>query len=280
VKFHTPSGACLHLALEAIADAPTEGIAFVEEQGGFGVDEGGAGDGWSNFTRSAVEPAKTACESAAENAFLNPRFVFCEFFVGREAGELCARAGAARRAIIGFAGALDEIAGVRAGNGWWTEQFNVIDLRKALAVDGLTNLPANFGKLFRICKSEVVAVFFGEEKPVAAPGDIAANWTYAGDFGYESGPGAPTGNIFDGDGPIVVKGGGDNSDGRFDSVFARFDTAHISESCDQSDGTVTAHAEVAHVVEEYNASGAGEIGRFEQSSADDDIRAAGFVYDG
>jgi hypothetical protein len=37
------------LCMGVFADAPAEGIAFVEQQRGFGVDECGAGDGWRNF---------------------------------------------------------------------------------------------------------------------------------------------------------------------------------------------------------------------------------------
>jgi hypothetical protein len=43
---------------------------------------------------------------------------------------------------------------------------------------------------------------------------------------------------------------------------------------------VSAHAEGADVIEEDDPAGAGRVGGFCQESADEDIRAAGFVDDG
>src|SRR4051794_2921801 len=138
------------MTFRIVADAPAEGVAFIEEQSGFGIDECGAGNARSDLSGGAVQPAKTAGECAAQNAFLNPGFVLVEFIIRGEAGEFGAGASAAGGAIISFAGALDEIAGVRAGHGGRSEKFNVIDFREALAIDGLANAPAKFGQLFSI----------------------------------------------------------------------------------------------------------------------------------
>jgi hypothetical protein len=43
---------------------------------------------------------------------------------------------------------------------------------------------------------------------------------------------------------------------------------------------MAAHAEVTDIIEEDDSGGAGWIGRFEKSCADNDIGAAGFVHDG
>src|SRR5262249_44839168 len=146
------------MTFRIVANAPAERIAFIEEQGGFGIDECGAGNGRGDFSRSAVEPAKAASECAAKDAFLNAGFIFFEFFVGRKAGKFGAGAGAARRTIEGFAGALDKIAGMRAGDCGRAEKFDVIDFRKALIVDGFTNAPAKVGKLFSVGERQIVAV--------------------------------------------------------------------------------------------------------------------------
>ena len=76
------------------ADAPAEGVTFIEQQCGFGIDESRAGNSGRDFTCRFVQPTVASCEGAAQNAFLDPRFPFLELRVSRKAGELCARAGA------------------------------------------------------------------------------------------------------------------------------------------------------------------------------------------
>lgn len=133
--------------LGIIADSPAKRIALVEEQCRFGVDESGAGDGGSDLSGGAVEPTKAAGEGAAEDTLLNPRLVFFELLVSGEAGEFGAGASTARGAIVGFAGALNEIAGIGTGNRGRTEEFDMVDFGKALIVNGLTNAPTEFGEL-------------------------------------------------------------------------------------------------------------------------------------
>ena len=55
-----------------------------------------------------------AFEDAADDAFLTPDFAGLQFAVGIEAGELGAGAGAAGRAVVGFAGAEDEVSAIGA----------------------------------------------------------------------------------------------------------------------------------------------------------------------
>src|SRR6266850_2273752 len=214
------------VALGIVADAPAEGVAFIEEQCRFGVNEGGARNGGSDFSGGTVEPAKTTGEGAAENAFLNPGFILFEFFVCSKAGEFGAGAGATGRAIESFAGALNKIPGMRAGDGWRTKEFDVIDFRKPLVIDRLTNAPAKIGKLFSVGEGQIVAVSFGKEKPVAAPGNITVHRTRAGNIYDERTFGAPTGDVG----------------------------------------------------EENDSGSAGGIGGFEKSCANDDVRAARFIY--
>src|SRR5262249_44299746 len=100
----------LFMTVGVVADAPTERIAFIKQQGGFGIYKGGASNGRRDFSGGAVEPTKTAGERAAEDAFLNPGLAFFEFFVRGEAGKFGAGARAAGRTIVSLARALDEVA--------------------------------------------------------------------------------------------------------------------------------------------------------------------------
>src|SRR5262245_10926074 len=93
-------------------DAPAERVFFVEQQGRLCVHEGRAGDDGRYLSCVTVQPAKLARERASNDAFLNPRFAFNQLTVSGKAGELRARAGAAGRAVVGFAGTLDEVARV------------------------------------------------------------------------------------------------------------------------------------------------------------------------
>lgn len=262
-----------------VADAPAERIAFIEEQRGFGIDESGAGNGGGDFPGSTVKPAKTASEGAAENAFLNPGLALFKFFVRRETGQFCTSAGAAWRTVEGFAGALNEVARMGSGNCWRAEKFDVIDLREALIIDGLANLPTEFGKLVSIGKREIVTVSFGEKKPISTPGDITADRSGTRNFDGERAFGPPAWDVCHRHLAVFVQGGSDNTNGRLDAVPAGMNAAHVGESGNEPNGSMAAHAEVTDVIEEDDTCDAGRIGRFEQGCANDNIGAAGFIYD-
>src|ERR1041385_1847294 len=108
----------------ACGDAPAERVFPIEQQSGFAVHERTAGDDRLDFFRSAVQPAEFSGERAAEDAFLNPRRALGEFAVSGEAGEFGAGARAAGRAVVGLAGALDEISRVRAADRRRAEQLD------------------------------------------------------------------------------------------------------------------------------------------------------------
>ena len=61
-------------------------------------------------------------------------------------------------------------------------------------------------------------------------------------------------------------------------MLAWLDAAHVEERCDQSNGAVTAHAQVSHIIEENHAGSASRIHRLTQQSADDDVGTAGFIH--
>jgi len=124
-----------------------------------------------------------------------------------------------------------------------------------------------------------VAVPFGEEKPVAAPCNVSANRPCTGNIDDERTFLAPTGNVGDRNFTVFVQSGSDNPDGCFNAMLARINAAHVRKSCDETDGSMAAHAEVTDIVKKNDSGGTGGIGRFEKGSADDDIGAARFVHD-
>jgi hypothetical protein len=121
--------------------------------------------------------------------------------VGGEAGEFGAGAGAAGGAVVGFAGAEDEVAVA-------VVEFDVVDFGVALVVDGLAEGPGVVGQ--GVDGTEAGAV--GEEEPVAARGDVAGDEADAGDFDDGLG-GAVAGDVGDGYRAVGVEGGGDFAGG-------------------------------------------------------------------
>ena len=122
--------------------------------------------------------ADRAFEDAADDALLPPDLALAELAVGDQARELGAGAGAAGRAIVGLAGAEDEVLAVGTGRGGRAEQLDVVDLaavgaRDPLCGQGLTDSPGDVGQPFDVRQGEVLAVVADEEEPVATPGDIA-----------------------------------------------------------------------------------------------------------
>src|SRR5262249_42313307 len=72
----------------------------------------------------------------------------------------------------------------------------------------------------------------------------------------------------------------DDSDGGFQTMGARLDSAEMRQSYRDADRPVAAHAEVADVVEEDDAADAARISRFTQERADHDVAAARLIDDG
>src|SRR5690606_33800901 len=105
--------------------------------------------------------------------------VLGEFAVRGEAGELRAGARAARGAVIGPAGAEDEVAGVPAGRGG-AHELDVIDLRETLRIDGGADAPCDLGEGIDLGDLEAPFMPRREEEPVAAPGDVPGDFTDIG----------------------------------------------------------------------------------------------------
>jgi len=233
--------------------------------------------------------AEAAFEDGAEDAALPPDFAGGELAVGEEAGELGAGTGAAGGAIVGLAGAEDEVGavviravGAVAG---WAEELDVVDglavgAGDALSGEGLKDGPGVFGEVVYILQGEGLAVVLDEIEPVSSPGDIACDCAIAGDVDWDGGGGAVAGDVLYRDGAGGVEGGADDADCRFDAVGSGPDSAQMREGDDQSDGAVTAHAEVTDVIEEDDAGDAGGVDGFAEDGSDDDVGAARLVNDG
>jgi hypothetical protein len=71
----------------------------------------------------------------------------------------------------------------------------------------------------------------------------------------------------------------DDSDRGLNAMDAGADSAEMRERGDEADRSVTAHADVADVVEENHSGGTGRIDRIAKQRADDYVRASRFVDD-
>ena len=89
----------------------------------------------------AVHNRDRAFEDAADDALLPPDLARAQLAVGGQAGQLGAGAGAARRAVVGLAGAEHEVPAVGAGRGRRAEQLDVVDLAAVRAGDALRSMP-------------------------------------------------------------------------------------------------------------------------------------------
>ena len=99
----------------APADSVAERVALVEDQVGLRVHVRRAGDLGIEL---AIHHGDRAFEDAADDALLAPDLARLQFAIGVQAGQLGAGAGAARRAVVGLAGAQHEVLAVGARRQW------------------------------------------------------------------------------------------------------------------------------------------------------------------
>src|SRR5262245_46284972 len=171
-------------------DSRAKRIAWIEEQRRLGVNICRAGDAGNDLAADALD---RSFEDAADDALLPPDLPFAQLAVRKEAGELGARARAARRAVVGFAGAEDEVAAVIGRITRRTVELDVVDLCSLgagyrVALERSPNAPSEVGELFHVADVERVVVLGDEEEPIAAPGDVAGD--RAGAFHFDRHVGA------------------------------------------------------------------------------------------
>ncbi len=227
----------------------------------------------------AVFDTYPAIESAADEAFLTPDLAWCEFAIGIKAGEFGGGSGAAGGAVVGFAGAEDEVSGVGSRGDGWPVEFNMVDFGVALRVDGLADGPRVRGKGFQVGEFDAFRGSVDKEEPVAAPGDVAGDRAVGGDLDGDACCRAIGGDVVDGDFEVGVEFGFHDSNGGFNAVEAGLNPPHVGEGDGEADGPVAAHMEVTYIVEEDDADGAGGVSGFAEQGSDYRVRGAGFVAD-
>ena len=114
----------------------------------------------------------------------------------------------------------------------------MIDLGKALGVDGLADQPGVFGQVLDVAHTQFLIVVFDQEEPIAAPGDIAGERADSRDldlgrFGF-----AIAGDIGDRHLSIGVQTGRDYAHGCFNPMIAGTDATQMSQGGDQAAGAV------------------------------------------
>nr|GEU28650.1 HTH-type transcriptional regulator PtxR, putative [Tanacetum cinerariifolium] len=256
-------------------DAPDERIGGVEDQLRLGVHPGLAADAGNE---RAVTVAVRAFEHAADHAFLAPQRAFGQLAVGRQAGQLGAGAGAARRAVVGLAGAQHKTLAVGA-RARGREQFDMVDRRAVVARDaglrqGRAHGRAVRGQRFHVVHGDVETMVGSEKEPVAAVSHIARHRAVAGHLHRHRVLGTARGHVGDGDAAVVVQLRFHHAHGRIDAVQSRRDASHECERGHQADGAVAAHAQVADVVKKDDAGHAVRRMRFAQQGAHQHIGAA------
>lgn len=263
----------------SLADAPLEGVGVVEDERGFGSDVSDSTDDGEDGISVTFEGSGKA---RADDAFLDPGFVFAELLILGEAGEFSTGACAAGGAIVGFARAENEVAGIGGGRYGSAEEFDVIDFapvgpRDVLLIECLSHAPGVVGERVEVAKLKIESVVLDQEEPVSPPGDIPANESKAWDLDRNGFRVTIARDVGERDTTVCVESCGDDSDGGFDPMITRHDAFEVSERGDETDGSVAAHAEEPHIIKEDDTGNAGGVGWGNQDRADEHIGAARFI---
>ena len=145
----------------------------------------------------------------------------------------------------------------------------------------LRNSPANRSRIakirFILPPVLLLSVIFHKEKPVANPRDIPGHFPQTGHTHREILFLAPTRNVGDRNLAVGMQLGGDDTNGRLDSMFARTDFPQVRQLGHQSDGAEATHAQAADVVEKNHARRTGFVLRFDEQSADQNVGTARFI---
>ena len=72
----------------------------------------------------------------------------------------------------------------------------------------------------------------------------------------------------------------DGADRRLDLVLSGLDALHVGQSCNQANGPVAAHSQVANIVKEDDPGGARGIDRIAEQSADYHVGASRLIHNG
>ena len=141
----------------------------------------------------------------------------------------------------------------------------------------IANSPRKFSQLPHVIEIQTKRRIFHEEKPISSPGNISAHGSEIFDGHGHACPVTVTRNIFNRHAAISSERCTDNAHGRFDAVFSRADSTKMGQCCHHSDRAVTAHSQVADIVEKDDSCGAAFVHRLAEQCADQYIRASRLI---
>ncbi|MFT5130465.1 MAG: UDP-glucose 4-epimerase, partial [Rhodothermales bacterium] len=227
----------------------------------------------------AIANLHAALKDAADNTFLAPDLALGEFAVGDQAGEFGARASAAGRAIVGTTRAHDIASAVCIWIRGRAEELHVIDLAAVVATnaccfEGAADGPRAGFESCDVRELQLESVVVYQEEPVAAPGDVAMHVAESGHIDRHSCSAAIAAHVTDGHASVWKECSGNIANGCFELMFAGADASEMGQCGDDADGAMSAHAEIADVVEKDDARCGLRTARRAEQGADQHIAAA------
>src|SRR5215212_2255981 len=126
---------------------------------------------------------------------------------------------------------------------------------------------------------EFLTVIVNQEKPVAAPCNIARHRSKTGHFDCDVHCEPVTRYVCDFDFTVIVKSCDDNSDWCLDAMCAWTDAIQVRQRGDDSDCSMAAHPKVCDAVEEDHSRDARLVNRSAQQSAYHGVRPTRLVHD-
>jgi hypothetical protein len=121
-------------------------------------------------------------------------------------------------------------------------------------------------------------VIVHEEKPVAAPRNVAGHWSIAGNLNRNLRCKSIAWNIRNFDLSIVIEMCDDDSDRRLDAMSTRLDAIHVRKRGNHSNGPMPAHAKISNAVEKDDSRYTGIVDRSTQQPSNHRVRATRLVY--
>src|ERR1700678_4013382 len=155
--------------------------------------------------------------------------------------------------------------------------FASIGAGNSLGFESLPDAPRVIGEFFDALQRKLLAVVADQEKPVAAPCDIAVDAADAGHVHRDGGGASETGDIADGHAAVVIQARFHGSAVGIDAANALLNSAHVSERNHEPNGSVAAHVEEADVVEENDAGLTSGVVRIAEQRAHNGVVATRFV---
>ncbi len=239
-----------------------EWVIGLEQELGAGREVGPAADPRPDAARPRTVGR---LEPAPGKTFLAVDFAGGERAVGRETGQAGAGSGTAGRTIIGQGRTEHEVSGIRISPLQGSIEFDVVDgspsfSRDAQVFEGLPDRPGIGLERLAIVGFEWGRGRVGDEKPVAAPGDVTRHGAMVREDAGDRLLVAITFDIVDRDRSVGVQFDVDWAHRGLDPMVARLDPVQGGQGMDQTDRSVSAHAERAATVRIEDAGCTGRVG--------------------